>query len=265
MKNNSLFAVTKYPDGQISVKVYSPIDKLIIRITSYEDVFILKSIADIHHHNGWILPNVFIPCLFGQQSDKRFCEKESFDLKNIAEVINSCCFKHVNIFDPHSDVSLALINNSVVVSPLSNIRAAVYDIEIKNRETLVDAGNILLVSPDAGAYKKVFKIAQVLDNQLVPANKYRDREGNISLEVSGNVKGLQCLICDDICVGGATFIQLGKKLKELGANKVFLYVSHGHFTKGFDELKQYIDHIYCTNSVKDIVKENSFLTQYKVI
>ena len=251
------YKVTKYPDGQISVTFNEYKYWIHKRITSYEDIFILKSISDVYKHNRWYLPNVFIPCLFGQQSDRRFNENESFDLKNIAEVINSCKFPRIEILDPHSDISLALINNSIARLPIGYIRLAVTDIGN------ITGDNPVLISPDAGAYKKVFKFAQELNFPLVPANKYRDRQGNITLEVSGNVKGLNCLICDDIAVGARTFVELGKKLKELGANKVFLYVSHGHFTKGFGELRDNVDHVYCTNSVKDIVDD--FVTQYKVI
>lgn len=34
--------------------------------------------------------------------------------------------------------------------------------------------------------------------------------------------------------------------------KIYLIVTHGIFSKGFDELAKYFDGIYCTNSVKDI-------------
>jgi len=62
--------------------------------------------------------------------------------------------------------------------------------------------------------------------------------------------------------GGRTFKFLAEALKKQGATKVFLYVTHGQFNYGFDELKESIDHIYCTNSYKDI--EDDFVTQFKL-
>ncbi len=62
--------------------------------------------------------------------------------------------------------------------------------------------------------------------------------------------------------GGRTFKLLAKALKNQGAKKVFLYVTHAQFNYGFDELKETIDHVYCTNSYKDI--ENDFVTQFMV-
>ena len=61
--------------------------------------------------------------------------------------------------------------------------------------------------------------------------KRRDWEtGKIEgLDVAGNVgdiAGKDILIVDDICSRGGTFYFAAKKLKELGANNVYLYVSH---------------------------------------
>ena len=57
------------------------------------------------------------------------------------------------------------------------------------------------------------------------------------------------LIVDDICDGGATFIELGKLLKEhYPNNTLFLVVTHGFFTKGLSELAKYYDGILCKNN-----------------
>jgi ribose-phosphate pyrophosphokinase len=56
------------------------------------------------------------------------------------------------------------------------------------------------------------------------------------------------MFVDDIADGGYTFIELAKKLKERGVDKVYLVVSHGIFAKGFDNLKENIDHVYTSDS-----------------
>ena len=250
------FNITKYPDGQISLKLNKkPTLEQTIRVSSYEDLFVLKSFSDAHKNYMGYYPEVTIPCLFGQLSDRRFADNESFDLKNICEFINSCNFKNVYVFDPHSDVPEALIKNFHKLLPNPYIYSSITDIIDKE-----DRSQVTLVSPDAGAYKKVFKLAEQWNHPLVAANKFRDRDGNINLVVLGDVKGSNCLIVDDICLGGRTFKILSEKLREQGANKIFLYVSHAHFINGFD---LGLDHIYCTNSVKDI--KNPIVTQYMVV
>jgi len=283
------FERIRYPDGQISAKwVIGQYDNnplarrksdfiLRERINSYEDLFFVRACADVLHYQATIDSwKLFIPCMFGQRSDRRFSNMQSFDLKLITDIINECKFEEVEIFDPHSDVCLALINNSSKKSSFGYVEKAVSDV-IWRRNNTPSKGpfeDVVLVSPDAGAYKKVFEFGEKLNLSVVAAVKHRDTQGNISLTFMGDVKGKHCLIVDDLCDGGYTFEVLGKALKEQGAEKVYLYVSHGLFSKGFTNLEKVIDHIYCTNSVKDIdsasynndgAKVTDFLTQYKIV
>ena len=249
----------KYPDGQISAKIieFDPIEEVVIyeRISSYEDLMFILSLVEVLNYRGVYKIDLQIPCLLGQRSDARFNHLQSFDLKIIANLINSCKFSNVVIYDPHSIVSLALINNSSSLSPISHILKTI---------NKIGKVNTVLVSPDAGAYKKTFSIAERTNLPLVAAVKHRDEGGKIDLKFTGDVKDKDCLIVDDLCDGGYTFELLAKKLKAQGAGKVFLYVSHGYFSKGFDKLKEAeVEHIFCTNSVKDI--DDPYVTQYKII
>lgn len=246
----------KYPDGQISAKLVPNEHALVQireRINSYEDLIFVKSIADAHPS----VLHLFIPCLFGQRSDVRFSEYQSFDLKIITDIINSCGFTSVEIFDPHSTVSLALVNNSKKLGPDEFVHKALGTIEINN------GALVTIISPDAGAFKKVFSLGTKFGREVLGANKHRDLEGNINLTFAGDVAGKICLIVDDLLDGGYTFVVLGNELKKRGAKKVYLYVSHAYFNQGFKLLTGALDGIYCTNSVKDI--ENEFVTQYKII
>lgn len=245
----------KYPDSQISVKITDYSNPHIVeRINSYEDLMFVKSIADAYHYSVFKQPlTIFIPCLFGQRSDRRFSENQSFDLKIITDIINSCNFSRVEILEPHSDVCMSLINNSHKKDSFNFITQAV---ELLKKD-------LILCSPDAGAYKRTFHYGELLGLPVVAANKYRDLDGKITLNFIGPVKNKRVMILDDLAQGGRTFLLLSQALKEQGASNVYLYVSHGIFSTGFDELKKYIDHIYCTNSVKDI--NDDFVTQFKVV
>lgn len=247
------YKVIDYPDGQLNVEVLEFKQSFTFRIESYKDLFVLKSIVEVYNYNKKPIIAITIPCLFGQRSDRRFKDNESFGLKIITDFINDLNIPFVHILDTHSDVSLALINNSDKVSSFEFIVKTLQDIK----------QFCYLVSPDSGAYKKVFSIAESLNLPLVAANKFRDLNGKITLNITGDVKDKECLILDDIADGGYTFYLLAKQLKELGASKVYLYVTHGYFNKGFDLLKEYIDHIYCTDSVKTI-ENNNYVTQFKI-
>ncbi|PIB36043.1 phosphoribosyltransferase [Reichenbachiella sp. 5M10] len=250
------YEVKKFKDGQVTAKITEGGDLDVkIRGNSYEDLFRVATIkeawdADYTLHKGAV-STLTLYCLIGQRSDRRFHEHESFDLKVIARFINSMCFDRVSILHPHSPISLALIQNACALSHFSYVEQACQDI-----------GKPVLVSPDAGAYKQTHEIAERLATDLVPSNKVRIN-GVPSISIQGEVKDKECLIVDDLADGGRTFKLLAAALKQQGASKVFLYVTHAQFNYGFDELKESIDHIYCTNSYQDI--EDEFVTQYKVV
>lgn len=266
-----------YPDGQISVEVDVDGDpnELFIheRINSYKDLFYVMSIVEAARSvNPDIKPIIYIPCMFGQRSDRRFKKTQSFDLKVISSVLNACNFRRVEVYDPHSDVTLALLDNSEKISSYPMVSNAYTAIILNNPKD----ERPVLVSPDAGAYKKVFEYGEKMSCPVVAAVKHRSQDGTVDLTFMGDVKGKNCLIVDDLCDGGYTFLVLAKALREQGANKVYLYVSHGYFSKGYHELRKVIDHIYCTNSVDDIKAMtvtdeagsytlSDFLTQFKII
>lgn len=270
------FKRINYPDGQVSaIWQQQPIEDryqtIKERINSYSDLIYVRAMADAigkDRAGRWAL---FIPCLLGQRSDRRFEEGQSFDLKLICDIINACGFSEVEILDPHSDVCMALINGSKKLSSFEYVKKSVEDILSKT----VGENKVLLVSPDAGAYKKVYEFGEKLNIPTMGAMKCRV-DGIPAVTFTHDVEGKDCLIVDDLCDGGATFISLAKLLKLHKARSVYLYISHGLFSKGFGALHQDISHIYCTNSVKDIDTSNNhlldaypwiadFITQYKVI
>ena len=197
------------------------------------------------------------PYLPYARQDRVMTQTEPFSLKTFCNIINAQKFESVTVFDPHSDVGIGLIDRSAYIPQWHIVQTVV------PKEILYNP-NVVVVSPDAGAYKKVSKLI-TNDERIAIGVKHRDDKGTITgTKVFGNVEGRDCLMVDDICDGGRTFIELAKELKEQGANKIYLYVTHGIFSRGFEELKENIDHIYTTNSfpvnyyadfvtVKDIV------------
>lgn len=249
------YDLRKFKDGQVSARIIENGD-LDIRIkgNSYEDLFTAASIKEAWDYenalNKTATSTLTIFCLIGQRSDRRFNPGESFDLKVIANFINSMNFDRVRILHPHSEISLALINNSERVSHFPFVQKA-YD--ALNTPTLI--------SPDAGAYKTTHEIAEKLEANLIPSNKVRVN-GEPSILIQGDVAGKSCLIVDDLADGGRTFGILAKELKQNGASNVYLYVTHAQFHYGFDELSTSIDHFYCTDSFREI--DDPRVTQFSV-
>ncbi|MAX71916.1 MAG: hypothetical protein CMC76_12600 [Flavobacteriaceae bacterium] len=80
-----------------------------------------------------------------------------------------------------------------------------------------------------------------------------------------DLQGKDCLIVDDICDGGGTFIGLAKELKKHNAGNLYLAVSHGIFSKGLEELNQYFTKIFTTDSFKTVNEGVELLKLEKLI
>jgi ribose-phosphate pyrophosphokinase len=131
-----------------------------------------------------------------------------------------------------------------------------------------------LISPDAGSNKKIFDLAKSIgyEGEIIRCDKLRDISTGKIIETvvyKDNLNGKDCIIIDDICDGGRTFIELAKSLKQKNCSKVYLVVTHGIFSAGFKVLNEYIDGTFCTNSYRDVVDdeygERTNVKQLKVI
>jgi ribose-phosphate pyrophosphokinase len=79
-------------------------------------------------------------------------------------------FKKIMIFDPHSEVSTALIDRSYAVTNHLFVQDALQDYV-----TRYPGERLCLISPDAGALKKIHKLAQFLRiENVVECMKERD-------------------------------------------------------------------------------------------
>lgn len=169
-----------------------------------------------------------------------------FMLKFVCDFINDLNFETVYVHEPHSDVTTQLLKNVVAISlVLPLVSVAMDDIGF-NKE--ID----YIVYPDKTALKRYSSIEA--PNKLY-AEKNRDfATGRIlDLEIKGEVKGkgFNVLLVDDLCSYGGTFLLNAKKLKELGANKIYLLVGHCEDSvfKGDIFKSGLIEKVFTTNSI----------------
>lgn len=189
--------------------------------------------------------HLIIPYFPGARQDRVMVSGEPLSAKVYANIINDMDFDSVSIFDSHSDVSPALLDNCENVNNHNFVDQVLAHLKYPS--------NIQLISPDAGANKKVLKLAQYLGIvDIVKCDKVRNVENGAltGFEVyNDNLKGRPCLIVDDICDGGGTFLGLAKELKDKNAGPIYLAVSHGIFSKGLKVLCDTFEHVFATDSV----------------
>jgi ribose-phosphate pyrophosphokinase len=226
------------------------------RLNSFNDVGLLCLAVDALNRMGAKFSNLIIPFFPSARQDRVMVKGEPLSVKVYADIINNLSFKKVVVLDAHSEVTPALINNCEAVSNHNFIKQVIEKI----------GSNVKLISPDGGALKKIYKVSEVLGGvEVIECSKSRDvKTGKLTgFKVYGDdLGGQDCLIVDDICDGGGTFIGLANELKEKNAGKLYLAVTHGIFSKGFEELEKCFMHVFTTNSFKEL--SHNCLTQIKI-
>jgi ribose-phosphate pyrophosphokinase len=258
------YKISKFPDGQQTIDLldWTSLDRytdpllITTRLNSFKDVELLICAVQALRN---IKPNcqisLYTPYFLGSRSDRKFVEGGVNYLKQvICPIINSLNFHSVVVLDPHSDVLEACLNNYEKADNHILVKWALTDIDNKDGAQ----SRICLVSPDAGAYKKIFDVAKNFSiDKIITANKVRDmKTGNIlrtEIPVLDQHDDIQYVIIDDICDGGRTFVELAKAIKEgRPTAKIYLVVTHGIFSAGYSQLGEYFERIYTTNSYKGI-------------
>lgn len=227
------------------------------RLNSFNDLGLLCLAVDALKRMGATPKTLIIPYFPAARQDRVMVKGEPLSVKIYADIINNLCFKKVVILDAHSEVTPALLNNCEAISNHRFIEKVIREI----------GTNATLISPDGGALKKIYKVSEFLGGaEVVECSKSRDvKTGKLTgFKVYVNdLEGKDCLIVDDISDGGGTFIGLAEELKNKNSGKLYLAVTHGIFSKGFDELAKSFIHIFTTNSFKDF-EDVDCLTQIKI-
>jgi len=226
------------------------------RVNSSDDLLAVLLTADaIRGGAPGVVLDLFMPYVPYARQDRRMVPGDPLSIRVLADVINACGFGEVLVLDPHSDVTAAVID-----------RCRPLPIHEHVAEAVAQSGATRVVIPDAGAAKRVHAILRALEGRCahvatVQATKTRDvaNRGAIigmQLEAGGDVAGQTCLIVDDICDGGRTFLELSKLLRQHGAAAVHLFVTHGIFSKGVDALlscrddEGRLDGVFTTDSIR---------------
>lgn len=251
------FTTMIFPDGQPHIKIdvatAAIINKkeplqMVSRVSNANDLMLLLLVKNTLDYMEFETIELKISYLLAARMDRVMLDGEPFSLKVIARILNQANFKKIMIFDPHSEVSTALIERSYTITNYLFVKDCLENY-FKNNE----ANDYCLASPDAGALKKIHKLAQQLNiTDVVECMKERDvKTGELTnfKVFSKNLHNKTCFIIDDICDGGGTFIGTAAALKKLGAKKIVLVVSHGIFSRGCK--LEHVDEIYTTDSYKE--------------
>ena len=224
-----------------------------------------------------------MPYIPNARMDRTKNPGEVFTLKYFATLINGIHFDEVFVLDPHSDVSVALIDRISVINPDDYIAKTIQT--IKDNNHIDNDKEIVLYFPDAGAYKRYKDIECLKPYEKIYGQKVRDwNTGKITgltivdkdnNTITGSFENNYILMIDDIISYGGTMYYSAIKINEFNPKKIYAYATHvepksfwnidnGTFRKAFgysnkdgSENKQIVTKLFTTNSIYNLDANDS--------
>ena len=203
---------------------------------------------------------VVMPMLYEGRQHRR-TSRESMDCALALQELVNMGVKNIITFDAHDP----RVNNAIPLDGFDNVQAAYQMVKALLRtvdDVHLDRDHTMIVSPDEGGMGRCIYYSSVLGLELGMFYKRR----NYSVIVNGrnpieaheflgnDIKGKDLILVDDMISSGESMLDIAVKLKEKGANRIFIFSTFGLFVEGlekFDEYyeKGYINKVFTTNLI----------------
>ncbi len=203
---------------------------------------------------------VIMPMLYEGRQHRRTA-RESLDCAMALQELISMGVSNIITFDAHDP----RVQNAIPLGGFDNVQPTYQMIKalIKNvPDIVIDRDHMMIVSPDEGGMGRCIYFSSVLGLELGMFYKRR----NYSVLVNGrnpieaheflgkNINGKDLIIVDDMISSGESILDIAAKLKEKGANRIFVFATFGLFVEGLDKFDEYyrkglITRIFTTNLI----------------
>ncbi len=213
-----------FPDGETYVRIGRPVaGKIAVIVQSMypnqNDKFVeLLLLVEAARGLGASRVIVVAPYTAYARQDRRFREGEPISIKAVLSALRAVGAHAFITIDIHKPESLNFFEGpSVNVDP-SPLFA----------EALRNEKDVIVVAPDRGALHRAEKLAERLGSPYDYLEKFRDRvTGEITMKPKSlPVKGKTVILVDDIISTGGTIAKAASILREQGAERIIVAVSH---------------------------------------
>jgi len=245
-----------FPDGEINVKIEDSMrghDVFVIQPTCppvNEHLMELFIILDALRRASAGRVTAVIPYYGYARKERKTQPREPITAKLVANFITLAGADRLLLLDLHAEAIEGFFD--VPTDHLSPFRIFAEHLRDLNLH------NLTVVAPDAGGGRRAEAVANQLQAPIAFGYKRRPEEDQSEvIAVSGDVKGRDCVIVEDIITTGGTISKLAESLRNQGATKVLVAATHPVLTgNAVDRLrKAKIDDVIVTDSVP-IAPEN---------
>lgn len=246
----------RFADGEINVKIEDSMrghDVFVIQPTCppvNEHLMELFIILDALRRASAGRVTAVIPYYGYARKERKTQPREPITAKLVANFITLAGADRLLLLDLHAEAIEGFFD--VPTDHLSPFRIFAEHLRDLNLH------NLTVVAPDAGGGRRAEAVANQLQAPIAFGYKRRPEEDQSEvIAVSGDVKGRDCVIVEDIITTGGTISKLAESLRSQGATKVLVAATHPVLTgNAVDRLrKAKIDEVIVTDSVP-IAPEN---------
>ena len=202
--------------------------------------------------------NVIMPFLYESRQHKR-TKRESLDCAFALQELVDMGVSNIITFDAHDP----RVQNSIPLHGFNNFNPPYQFMKALLRaepDLKVDKDHLMIVSPDEGAMHRAVYFSNVLGVNMGMFYKRRDystivngKNPIVAHEFLGDdMHGKNVIVIDDMISSGESMLDVAKKMKDRGAERVFVCTTFGLFTDGFEKFDEfyangYIDRVITTN------------------
>lgn len=221
-----------FPDDERRIRVVEEVldlDTVVIESTNkpaeknYMELFF---IVDALKRSGAKKVTAVIPYLGYQRQDHVFRSGEAVSLEVIVRTLEAVGVDKMISFDMHTPRIPDLFKIPVIHLSALPIFAE----KIKE----IDGKKGILISPDMGGIRRIKILSKLLNGAPFGSiEKNRDLEtGHVVAEkITGDVKGKNVFLVDDMISTGGTILTACNLLREKGAKEVYVFATHAVFCK----------------------------------
>ena len=224
--------ISDFADGEIFVRIDRNArgrDVFIIQPTSYpanDNLMELLVIIDALKRASARRITAVIPYFGYARQDRKPGPRTPISAKLVANLITTAGASRVLTMELHAGQIQGFFD--IPVDNLFSTPLMVPDILEQ-----FGAENLMIVSPDVGGVARARGFAKRLDVGLAIIDKRRERAGvSEVMNVIGGVRGMRCILVDDIVDSGGTLCNAADALLKAGAVSVQAYVTHGVLSAG---------------------------------
>jgi ribose-phosphate pyrophosphokinase len=228
----TMASIRRFSDQEVFVEVQENVrgeDVFVIQSTSFpanDNLMELLVCMDALRRASARRITAVIPYFGYARQDRKQGPRTPISAKLVANLITKAGADRVLTLDLHAGQIQGFFD-----IPTDNLYAA--PVVVKDIKEHYDNAGLMIVSPDVGGVVRARATAKRLDANLAIVDKRREREGvSEVMNIIGDVSGRHCILVDDIVDSAGTLCTAAEALREVGAESVSAYVTHGVLSGG---------------------------------